>query len=116
MLFKTLLCNTLAVSVPTACFISLELLYGWPNAGKDYWRLLAGSPMEAWLLMLGGSFGSLVGCLVLPGLIIAIARPKIFLVTSTPLSFTRAFFLTLSLFGLPIAVYYARVAMSLWQW
>lgn len=116
MLFRSLLCNALAATAPTACFILLELLYGWPDAGKDHWRLLAGSPIEAWLMMLGGSFGSLVGCLVLPGLIIAIARPKIFLVTSTPLSFTRAFFLTLSLFGLPIAVYYARAAMSLWQW
>ena len=116
MLFRSLLCNALAATAPTACFILLELLYGWPNAGKDYWGLLAGSPMEAGLMMLGGSFGSLVALLVLPGLIIAIARPKIFLVTSTSVSFTRAFFLTLSLFGLPIAVYYARAAMSLWQW
>lgn len=55
MLFRSLLCNALAATAPTACFILLELLYGWPDAGKDHWRLLAGSPIEAWLMMLGGS-------------------------------------------------------------
>jgi hypothetical protein len=109
------LCHAVAISIPTASFMLLELIYDWPNKDENYWISIAGNAMDSWLADLGGTFGSLLALLLIPGLILAIGWPKLFAVTRTPLSLIRAFVLTVIFFGIPVAECYLRASMSSWH-
>jgi hypothetical protein len=72
--------------------------------------------MEITLSALGGSFGSMLGTLVLPGLVVAVGNSKAFAPSKSRKSQAQAAFWNLLFFGIPIAVWYANWCMGKWNW
>jgi hypothetical protein len=113
---RALVLNFIVALAPTLSFFALQLYYDWPNRSRDYWQSIEGSGMEMALTMLGGSFGSLLGTLLWPGLVLVIICPKAFIVSKSCRSQIQALLLTFLFFGIPVAIYFMRSCMSKWNW